>query len=109
MTFSGDRATRRVRAAAVGLFAVAAGAAGAMQAFAQETPTCFGKTATIMGSGTITGTPDDDVIVGSAADDRIEGLGGDDRLCGMAGNDSLNSGLRDDKADGGEGNDFVRG
>jgi Ca2+-binding RTX toxin-like protein len=27
----------------------------------------------------------------------------------MAGDDSLNSGLGDDKADGGEGNDFVRG
>src|SRR5215207_1126345 len=45
--------------------------------------TCFGRQATITGSGTIIGTKGDDVIVGSFGDDTIGGLGGNDRICGL--------------------------
>ena len=39
---------------------------------------CFGKPATITGSGRSTAPRGDDVIVGSAADDTIDGKGGND-------------------------------
>ena len=50
---------------------------------------CFGKPATITGSGLIDGTSSNDVIVGSAADDTIDGRGGNDLICGGAGSDEL--------------------
>jgi hypothetical protein len=46
---------------------------GAAGASADSTPNCFGKKATIVGSGLINGTQGDDVIVGSATDDEIDG------------------------------------
>ena len=47
---------------------LAVGAAAPAQSFADPTPTCFGKHATIVGSGVIIGTPGEDVIVGSDGD-----------------------------------------
>ena len=47
----------------------------------QSAPTCFGKRATIVGAGDISGTPGNDVIVGSAGADTIDALGGHDRVC----------------------------
>jgi Ca2+-binding RTX toxin-like protein len=61
---------------------------------------CRHSTPTITGSGTITGTPGDDVIIGSAGDDVIKGLGGDDLICGAGGSDVI---------DGGSGNDQLAG
>ena len=54
---------------------------------AQET--CFGRVPTIIGSGSITGTSESDVILGSAGDDVIDGGGGDDYICAEAGNDTV--------------------
>ena len=45
------------------------------QGAGQSAPTCFGKRATIVGAGDITGTPGNDVIVGSAGADTIDALG----------------------------------
>ena len=59
----------------------------ATQVAAAPPDDCFGKPATITGSGLIDGTARDDVIVGSAADDTIDGKGGNDRICGLAGSD----------------------
>ncbi|HEX8771403.1 MAG TPA: hypothetical protein VF711_11605, partial [Acidimicrobiales bacterium] len=54
--------------------------------------------ATIVGSGTIIGTPGPDVIVGSPGPDKIIARGGDDVVCGQGGNDYI---------DGGDGNDLI--
>jgi Ca2+-binding RTX toxin-like protein len=43
----------------------------------------------VSGSGTITGTPGNDLILGSPADDVIDGMGGDDCILGRGGADTL--------------------
>ena len=68
---------------------------------------CFGKPATITGSGVINGTPGHDVIVGSAADDAIDGKGGNDLICGRAGDDQLVGGLGNDQLAGDIGDDLL--
>ncbi len=82
---------------------------GAAGASGGSGPTCFGKKATIVGSGLINGTSGDDVIVGSAVADVINAGDGNDRVCGLEGNDSLRGELGDDRADGGPGNDRILG
>src|SRR5918993_5640985 len=74
-----------------------------------STPTCFGRAATMVGSGVIVGTSGDDVIVGSAGDDEISAGAGNDRVCSLEGNDLVRGELGDDRADGGPGNDRMRG
>src|SRR5918994_839236 len=74
-----------------------------------STPTCFGRAATMVGSGVIVGTSGDDVIVGSAGDDEISAGAGNDRVCSLEGNDLVRGELADDRADGGPGNDRMRG
>jgi Ca2+-binding RTX toxin-like protein len=75
---------------------------------------CFGRIATIVGAGTIDGTPGDDVIVGSDGDDTIDGMGGNDDICGRDGDDIIVSGLGLDQLgvalrfDGGPGHDQLR-
>ena len=82
------------------------------------TPQCFGRDATIVGSGKIVGTSEDDVILGRGESDNIKGLGGDDRICGGEGydellggdgNDKLQGNAKTDILDGGDGNDVLRG
>lgn len=51
---------------------------------------CFGQAATIMGSGTITGTPGDDVIIGSDVADTIFSGDGTDFICSLGGDDQVN-------------------
>ena len=72
----------------------------ATPAAAQEHPLCGPPgeevPATIVGTGTIVGTPGDDVIVGSNDVDRILALGGNDIVCGEGGNDVVDGGLGDD-------------
>lgn len=68
---------------------------------------CNGQLATIVGSGTITGTSGDDVIVGSAGPDTINGLGGNDTICALAGDDSITGGEGVDVIDGGDGTDTL--
>ncbi|MEZ0581336.1 calcium-binding protein [Nocardioides sp. MH1] len=81
---------------------------------------CNGLTATIVGAGTIEGTPGDDVIVGSAGRDTIAAGDGDDVVCDGAGADVVDLGdgddvvvtiaVRDphDVVDGGRGFDTIR-
>jgi Ca2+-binding RTX toxin-like protein len=71
-----------------------------------ENPTCFGRTATIVGTPaaeTITGTNGPDVIVGGEGDDTINARGGDDWVCDASGVGNVNV-LR-----GGAGNDHLQG
>jgi len=78
-------------------------------ALSESGPRCFGRQATITGSGLINGTEGDDVIVGSDGADTLVGSGGNDLLCGLGGIDRLRAGLGDDRLDGGEGNDVLNG
>lgn len=54
----------------------------------------------ISGSGTITGTNGNDLILGSASDDTINGLAGNDCILGGSGSDSIS---------GDDGNDICNG
>jgi Ca2+-binding RTX toxin-like protein len=78
---------------------------------------CFGQPATITGSGTVNGTPGDDVIITGNGNDTVDGLGGNDRICtrggddharGGTGNDQINSGNGNDNTGGQAGNDLVQ-
>ncbi len=71
--------------------------------------TCDGKPATITGSGTVTGTPGDDVIVTGGGSDTINGLGGNDTICSGTGNDIVNGGDGNDTILGGSGADTISG
>lgn len=84
------------------------------------TPTCLGKTATIVYTGerSINGTPGPDVIVGTSDRERIDGGGGDDTICsgggddtvlGGAGNDTIRGGHGQDRLSGDAGNDLLLG
>jgi Ca2+-binding RTX toxin-like protein len=72
-------------------------------------PRCLGKPATIVGTGTIHGTAQADVIVSGPGDDQIFGGGGDDRICADAGNDVIEGGLGSDRIEAGPGDDEVLG
>ena len=61
---------------------------------AQAAPTCFGRTATIVGTDApdgdnLNGTDGVDVIVGLGGRDQIAALGGDDFICGGDGGDYI--------------------
>ena len=59
---------------------------------ARAAPSCFGQTATIVGTDApevINGTSSADVIVGLGGEDTIYGKGGNDQICGDSGGDSL--------------------
>jgi Ca2+-binding RTX toxin-like protein len=87
-------------------------ALGGSPAASAEPPTCFGRTATIVGDGgdeRIEGTPETDVIVARGGDDVIFAGDGDDFICGNAGTDVLDGGGGDDRTAGGAGNDFITG
>jgi Ca2+-binding RTX toxin-like protein len=74
------------------------------------TPTCFGATATIIGtdaSEPLHGTPGADVIVGLGGDDVIDGRGGDDLLCGYS--DEQGEDDAADTLEGNAGDDSMRG
>lgn len=68
---------------------------------------CNGITLTqiISGSGTLTGTSGNDLIIGSSGIDTIDGLGGDDCILGGSGDDSLTGNDGTDVCLGGPGND----
>jgi hypothetical protein len=70
---------------------------------------CFGEDATIEGSGTISGTPEDDVIVGSSGADVIKGNGGDDIICAGGGDDTVNGNSGNDLIFGEAGSDTLAG
>jgi Ca2+-binding RTX toxin-like protein len=75
-------------------------------------PKCFGKRATIVGTGqddNIKGRGGRDVIVGLGGHDRINGRGGDDLICGGGGRDLIRGKGGDDEASGGGKRDVVFG
>jgi hypothetical protein len=84
-------------------------------------PTCFGRTATILGgqgSERIRGTSGSDVIVGFGGQDVITSRAGNDLVCGKGGADVLRGGpgndrivgnRSSDRIIGGSGDDFIRG
>jgi hypothetical protein len=111
--------TRRRRIAPLlGVALLSSVAMSIPHAAADEPPTCFGRPATIWGSGLLEGTPGDDVIVGSNGEDVIYGYEGNDFICGLKladtiyggpGDDHIRGGLGKDVIDGGEGVDVVIG
>jgi Ca2+-binding RTX toxin-like protein len=70
-------------------------------------PECAGLTLTaiVTGSGTITGTSANELIVGSAGVDNINGGFGNDCILGGGGNDAINGGSGTDVCLGGPGTD----
>ncbi|HEV2775046.1 MAG TPA: hypothetical protein VGV90_05605 [Solirubrobacteraceae bacterium] len=76
---------------------------------AASAPRCDGKSATMTGSGTVTGTAGDDVIVTGDGADRVDGRGGNDTICARGGNDQVRGGDGNDRVLGGHGNDALRG
>lgn len=68
---------------------------------------CAGITVTtlVTGSGTITGTEGNDLILGGPGADDINGLGGNDCILGGGGDDILNGGDGNDVCIGGPGTD----
>src|SRR5918996_2195616 len=60
-----------------------------------------------IGTPTIVGTENDDVIQGTEGRDYIIGLGGNDRIYGNGGNDFLCGNNGDDYLYGGKGNDLI--
>jgi Ca2+-binding RTX toxin-like protein len=79
---------------------------------AAAVPRCFGKRATIVGTGgrdRIKGTPRADVIVGLGGRDVINGKAGDDLICGGGGNDTIRGKKGDDRINGGPGGDIING
>lgn len=89
---------------------------------ARPAPKCFGRTATIVGTGkseTLRGTRGRDVIVGKGGNDRLVGKRGNDLMCGGRGSDFLIGDVGNDRMSagagseealwGGPGNDFLDG
>jgi myo-inositol-hexaphosphate 3-phosphohydrolase len=82
------------------------------RAVGATTYTCFGETATIVGTegnDIIIGTEGKDVIVGLGGVDDIKGRGGDDVICGGDGDDIIHGETGDDKINGDAGNDMLNG
>ena len=76
------------------------------------TPSCGGRTATIVGTdgaNSIVGTAGADVIVALGGSDVIRGRGGNDTVCGGSGNDRIKGGAGKDRIRGGPGDDRIRG
>lgn len=74
-----------------------------------EDVTCFGKSATIVGtdgSEFINGTEGDDVMAGLAGKDTLQAGPGNDLVCGGDGDDELFGETGTDALDGGEGKDI---
>ena len=91
-----------------------AGAVGALMlgavvvAEAKAVPKCFGRAATIVGSGqsdTLRGTKGRDVIVAKGGNDRLVGRGGNDLMCGGRGSDFLVGGGGNDRMSSGAGSE----
>lgn len=94
---------------------MAAGTAAGPAPSPAATPTCFGKPATIVGSGFIRGTAGPDVIVATVPGSEVHAYGGNDRICGAflvyagAGADRIVFGKRSTvpELSGGPGDDII--
>lgn len=79
---------------------------------AGRVPTCFGKPATIVGTGAgekLRGTTGRDVIFAAGGADEVRGLGGKDMICGAGGKDLVKGGADDDRLAGAGGRDKLAG
>jgi Ca2+-binding RTX toxin-like protein len=83
---------------------------------ASAAPSCFGRTATIVGTNRdpaepveLNGTASDDVIVGRRGWDIIEGRGGRDLICSGRGDDYVVAGAGNDRVKGGDDLDTLIG
>jgi Ca2+-binding RTX toxin-like protein len=105
--------TRRVALALASTAMLAIGTlAGAAPSQGLGTPTCHGRTATIVGTAAgneLDGTAGPDVIVGRGGNDDIEGHGGNDVICGNGGRDDLEGNRGSDRLYGGRGADEAEG
>jgi Ca2+-binding RTX toxin-like protein len=102
--------TRR-RTLILGTLAIMVGFVAAPQV-AQAAPRCFGKKATLVGTGDrdkMKGTPKRDVIVGLGGGDQIVGRAGDDLICGGGGHDAIRGKAGNDRISGGPSGDFMVG
>jgi Ca2+-binding RTX toxin-like protein len=82
------------------------------QASAQTAITCYGRTATIVGtpeSDDIVGTQGQDIIVTLDGRDRVYALDGDDIICGGSGLNTIIGGAGNDLIDGFNGTDLLSG
>jgi Ca2+-binding RTX toxin-like protein len=72
---------------------------------------CAGLSLTnlVTGSGTLTGTSGNDLILAGPGADSIDGLGGSDCIVGGAGDDALTGGDDSDICVGGDGSDTFSG
>jgi Ca2+-binding RTX toxin-like protein len=105
------RNRNRARTVVLGTLAVLIGFVAVPPA-AQAAPRCFGKKATIVGTGdrdTLKGTPKRDVIVGLGGGDKINGRAGGDLICGGGGHDSIKAKAGNDRISGGPSGDFILG
>ncbi|MGH3445123.1 MAG: calcium-binding protein [Nocardioidaceae bacterium] len=99
----------RVAAVAALLLAVLPATSAAAAA---STPTCHGRSATIVGTSgrdRLVGTRGPDVILARGGDDRISTGGGDDLICAGPGDDHVRAGAGADRIYGGAGWDWIRG
>jgi Ca2+-binding RTX toxin-like protein len=73
--------------------------------------TCEGLNLTniVSGTGTVTGTPGNDLILGGPDSDSIDGLGGDDCILGGGGDDTIDGNSGTDICLGGPGTDSFAG
>jgi Ca2+-binding RTX toxin-like protein len=93
--------------AAAGAMAVTLNPAGA-----RSVPTCYGKTATMIGTShgeVIRGTSGPDVIVALGGNDSILSRQGNDYVCAGRGNDTIHGAEGFNRMNGGDGNDWIDG
>jgi len=108
-----DEMTGRTRGwgALLGVAALVIGSLAIPQS-AQAAPRCFGKRATIVGTGhrdRLQGTPGRDVIVGLGGRDSIIGKSGRDLICAGGGSDTIRGKKGHDRMHGGSGGDIIFG
>ena len=92
--------------------APAAASVGPLEIAASPVVRCFGKPATIVGSGrrdVLKGTAKRDVIVARGGNDKILGRGGNDLICAGGGKDLVKAGGGKDRVSGGGGSDSIFG
>lgn len=97
---------RLLSATGVAMVMLATSSVFAVTPTAAASPQCFGKAATIVGTGgnnEIIGTDHRDVIVGFGGNDTIKAKGGHDFICAGAGADTVDGGLGSDQIAGGPG------
>ena len=102
--------THRISVEAADSSGRASNVSATVHVFADPTqvPTCFGRSATLLGTGAsdiIVGSTEIDVIAGVLGNDEIKGGNAADILCGGGGKDSLVGGKGRDSFNGGPGRD----